>query len=260
MDTDNPPSPWVPGIRDLAFLDPVGVPSSRSITGGARIRRWIGARRTRRISRRSPRWRARPRNPMTRGGPEFVDNRRRRSPPDRASAVSRGQAGGNAARFPDLAHRPAVAHKLTAPPLLQKALIPNSIPGTIKTVNREPALAYSPRKPVQTPGTGAVHASKRFHTLAHLGQEPACMKAFRICLQFIALPRRSCVDGAATAIRPDARSSPARWHRAREARWPSRSPASHGRCRAAGLFQFAGSRRNAPSSAAPRRSGSWSGT
>ena len=30
MDTDNPPSPWVPGIRDLAFLDPVGVPSSRS--------------------------------------------------------------------------------------------------------------------------------------------------------------------------------------------------------------------------------------
>jgi len=41
-----------------------------------------------------------------------VDSRLRRSPPDRASAVSYGQAGENAMRFPHLAHRSAAAHKL----------------------------------------------------------------------------------------------------------------------------------------------------
>ena len=48
---------------------------------------------------------------MTRRGREFVGNRLRRSPPDRANAVSCGQGAENAARFPHLAHRPAVAHK-----------------------------------------------------------------------------------------------------------------------------------------------------
>jgi hypothetical protein len=52
---------------------------------------------------------------------------------------------------------------LTALPQQGEALILNSIPGTIKTVNREPALAYSPRKPVQTPGTTALSAWRSRH-------------------------------------------------------------------------------------------------
>ena len=46
---------------------------------------------------------------MTEQACEFVDNRLRRCPPDRAGAVPYGQAGENALRFPHLAHRSAAA-------------------------------------------------------------------------------------------------------------------------------------------------------
>src|SRR3984893_12041287 len=55
-------------------------------------------------------------NAMARRRCEFVDNRLRRSPPDRASAVPYGQAGENAMRLPHLAHRSAAAHTLHRTP------------------------------------------------------------------------------------------------------------------------------------------------
>jgi hypothetical protein len=125
-------------------------PSIGTIDGG-RIRGWIGARRTRRISRRSPRWRPRPRNPMTRGCPEFVDNRLRRSPPDRASAVSRGPAGGNAARFPHLAHRPAVAHKPHGPAAATEDIDSEFDSGDHQ--NRQPGTGLSLFPPETCPNT-----------------------------------------------------------------------------------------------------------
>jgi hypothetical protein len=48
---------------------------------------------------------------MALGRCEFVDSRLRRYPPDRSSAVSYGQAGENALRFPTFAHRSAAVHK-----------------------------------------------------------------------------------------------------------------------------------------------------
>jgi hypothetical protein len=52
---------------------------------------------------------------MALGCCEFVDSRLRRYPPDRASAVTYGQARENAMRFPHLAHRSAAVHKLLSP-------------------------------------------------------------------------------------------------------------------------------------------------
>ena len=66
----------------------------------------------------------------------FVDSRLRRYPPDRASAVSYGQAGENALRFPHLAHRSALPTSFTAP---QQQRGMNSIPGKLK-----PSAGYQP--------------------------------------------------------------------------------------------------------------------
>jgi hypothetical protein len=74
---------------------------------------------------------------------EFVDSRLRRSPPDRASAVSYGQAGANATRFPHLAHRSAAAHKLHRTNATTRYEFDS---GEGETFSRQPALAYSPRK------------------------------------------------------------------------------------------------------------------
>ena len=86
---------------------------------------------------------------------EFVDNRLRRSPPDRASAVPYGQAGENAMRFPRLAHRSAAAHKLHSTPQQDRI---NLISGKGETSSRLPALAYSSPEAVQTTGTVAISA------------------------------------------------------------------------------------------------------
>ena len=81
---------------------------------------------------------------------EFVDSRRRRSPPDRASAVPYGQAGENAMRFPHLAHRSAAARKLHSTP--QQDGI-NLISGNHQTSSGHRPLAYSSPEAVQTTGT-----------------------------------------------------------------------------------------------------------
>src|SRR5437764_12003618 len=108
--------------------------SSTGIICGVRIRRLAGAHRTRLTSanRRRRHW---PPDAMPSRYCEFVDSRLRRSPPDRASAVPYGQAGENAARFPQLAHRSAGAHKLHSTPQ-QHAL--NLISGKGETSSRLP--------------------------------------------------------------------------------------------------------------------------
>src|SRR5215470_1142535 len=83
---------------------------------------------------------------------EFVDSRRRRCPPDRASAVPYGQAGENAMRFPHLAHRLAAApqasqHSATARDDFDFG-------GMVKSAAGSTPLAYSSPEAVQT--TGAV--------------------------------------------------------------------------------------------------------
>src|SRR5580693_1155205 len=87
--------------------------------------------------------RQRPRDTMPIRCCEFVDSRLRRSPPDRASAVSYGQAGANATRFPHLAHRSAAAHKLHRTNATTRYEFDS---GEGETFSRQPALAYSPRK------------------------------------------------------------------------------------------------------------------
>src|SRR5215469_3187518 len=83
---------------------------------------------------------------------EFVDSRLRRSPPDRASAVTYGQAGENVMRFPHLAHRSAAAHKLHTTPQ-QHGM--NLISGNDQTSSRLPAFSLSSPEAVQTTGTVA---------------------------------------------------------------------------------------------------------
>src|SRR5712671_5683454 len=117
--------------------------SSTGIICGVRIRRSAGEHRTRLISANPRLQRHRPRDTMPRRCCEFVDSRLRRSPPDRASAVSYGQAGENAMRFPHLAHRSAAAHKLHSTTATTRYEF-DSREG--ETFSRQPALAYSPRK------------------------------------------------------------------------------------------------------------------
>src|ERR1700758_2420745 len=69
---------------------------------------------------------------------EFVDSRLCRSPPDRASAVTYGQAGENVMRFPHLAHRSAAAHKLHSTPQ-QHGM--NLISGNGETKSRLPTFS-----------------------------------------------------------------------------------------------------------------------
>ena len=82
------------------------------------------------------------RNAMALGRCEFVDSRLRRYPPDRASAVSYGQAGENALRFPHLAHRSAAVHKLHSTAATSRIDFDS---GKGETFSRLRALAYSSR-------------------------------------------------------------------------------------------------------------------
>src|ERR1700678_569057 len=79
---------------------------------------------------------------MALGRCEFVDSRLRRYPPDRASAVSYGQAGENALRFPHLAHRSAAVHKLHSTAATSRIDFDS---GKGETFNRLQVLAYSSR-------------------------------------------------------------------------------------------------------------------
>src|ERR1700677_2950594 len=79
---------------------------------------------------------------MALGRCEFVDSRLRRSPPDRAGAVSYGQAGENALRFPHLAHRSAAVHKPHSTAATSRIDFDS---GKGETFNRLQLLAYSSR-------------------------------------------------------------------------------------------------------------------
>src|SRR5437899_4339007 len=83
---------------------------------------------------------------------EFVDSRLRRSPPDRASAVSYGQAGENAMRFPHLAHRSAAAHKLHSTTATTRYEFDS---GKGETFSRHTSLSLFSPEAVQTTGTVA---------------------------------------------------------------------------------------------------------
>jgi hypothetical protein len=95
-----------------------------------------------------PPWQRR-RNEMAERCCEFVDNRLRRCPPDRASAVPYGQAGENALRFPHLAHRSAAVHKLHSATATSRFGFDS---GRGETFSRLRALAYSSRNLSRRPG------------------------------------------------------------------------------------------------------------
>jgi hypothetical protein len=143
--------------RDAMGRERPGAPShgvllSPSITDGVPIRRSAGRRRTRRISARSRRLRQRQRNAMTEQACEFVDNRLRRCPPDRAGAVPYGQAGENALRFPHLAHRSAAAHKLHSATATSRIEFDSGKGATLQPAT---GLSLFFPEPVQTSGTTA---------------------------------------------------------------------------------------------------------
>src|SRR6266550_8660659 len=75
---------------------------------------------------------------------EFEDSRLRRSPPDRASAVPYGQAGGKRDAFPPPC--PQVGGCPQASQHHRNKHGMNLIPGKVKPSAGIPALAYSPRK------------------------------------------------------------------------------------------------------------------
>src|SRR6266700_217097 len=124
------------------------VSSSTGIIYGARIKRSAGGHRTR-LTSANRRRRHGPPDAMPRRCCEFVDNRLRRSPPDRARAVPYGQAGENVMRFPHLAHRSAAAHKLHSATATTSYELDS---GKGEPISRLPALAYSPRKLSKQPG------------------------------------------------------------------------------------------------------------
>ena len=90
---------------------------------------------------------------------EFVDSRLRRCPPDRASAVSYGQAGENALHFPHLAHRSTAVHKLHSATTAARFDFDS---GKGKTFSRLRALAYSSRNLSRRPGPPHNKAEKQF--------------------------------------------------------------------------------------------------
>jgi hypothetical protein len=110
---------------------------------------------------------------MALGRCEFVDSRLRRYPPDRASAVSYGQAGENALRFPHLAHRSAAVHKLHSTAATSRIDFDS---GKGETFNRLQLLAYSSRnlskrlEPSQATGHLAALAAKHVRD-PHLGPD-----------------------------------------------------------------------------------------
>src|SRR6266480_3851484 len=127
--------------------------SSTGIICGVRIRHSAGEHRTRLTLANRQRRRHWPPDCMPSKCCEFVGSRLRRSPPDRASAVSYGQAGENAMRFPRLAHRSAAAHKLHSTPQQPRM---DLISGNQQTraAGYRP-LAYSSPEAVQITGTTA---------------------------------------------------------------------------------------------------------
>ncbi len=152
MNVNRQPKPGMPWVENLPALRHMGVLLSPSTTDGVPIRRSAGRRRTRRISARSRRLRQRQRNAMTEQACEFVDNRLRRCPPDRAGAVPYGQAGENALRFPHLAHRSAAAHKLHSATATSRIEFDS---GKGETLQPATGLSLFFPEPVQTTGTTA---------------------------------------------------------------------------------------------------------
>jgi hypothetical protein len=152
MNVNRQPKPGMPWVENVPALRHMGVLLSPSITDGVPIRRSAGRRRTRRISARSRRLRQRQRNAMTEQACEFVDNRLRRCPPDRAGAVPYGQAGENALRFPHLAHRSAAAHKLHSATATSRIEFDS---GKGETLQPATGLSLFFPEPVQTTGTTA---------------------------------------------------------------------------------------------------------
>jgi hypothetical protein len=100
---------------------------------------------------------------MALGRCEFVDSRLRRYPPDRSSAVSCGQAGENALRFPRLAHRSAAVHKLHSTAATSRIDFDS---GKGETFSRLRALAYSCRNLSKRADPSHPSSRSRLHTCA----------------------------------------------------------------------------------------------
>ena len=101
---------------------------------------------------------------MTEQACEFVDNRLRRCPPDRAGAVPYGQAGKNALRFPHLAHRSAAAHKLHSATATSRIEFDS---GKGETLQPATGLSLFFPEPVQTTGTTAYKTDMRAAMARH---------------------------------------------------------------------------------------------
>src|SRR2546421_1173801 len=84
---------------------------------------------------------------------EFEDSRLRRSPPDRASAVAYGQAGGKRNAFPPPCPQVGGCHKLHSTPQQHGMIL---FRGMIKPAAGYRPLAYSSPEAVQTTGTVAL--------------------------------------------------------------------------------------------------------
>src|SRR3989442_12675687 len=106
---------------------------------------------------------------------EFVDSRLRRSPPDRASAVTYGQAGENAMRFPHLAHRSAAAHKLHSATATTRYEFDS---GKSETISRPTSFSLFSPEAVQPTGTVADRAL-RSHMLSRIASERRVMFGIR---------------------------------------------------------------------------------
>src|SRR6516164_271113 len=119
---------------------------------------------------------------------EFVDSRRRRFPPDRASAIPCGQAGENAMRLPHLDHRSAADHKLHSTPQ-QHGM--NLISGNDETSSRLPA--FSLFLPGSCPNNRDRRSSEpRGAMFSFLpAASPKALKAIRQTVRRWALHRRS---------------------------------------------------------------------
>jgi hypothetical protein len=89
---------------------------------------------------------------MALGRCEFVDSRLRRYPPDRSSAVSYGQAGENALRFPTLPTGRRLSTRLHSTVATSRIDFDS---GRGETFSRLPAFSLFFPEPVQTTETTA---------------------------------------------------------------------------------------------------------
>ena len=126
--------------------------SSTGIICGGRTRRSAGEHRTRLTLVNRRRQRHWPPNAMPSRCCEFVDSRRRRSPPDRASAVPYGQAGENANAFPPPCPQVGGCPQASQHPATRRDDFDF---GEGETSSRHRTLASSSPKAVQTTGTVA---------------------------------------------------------------------------------------------------------